>query len=221
MNWSDFIKVAHPEDKKLDESGHGIVWLLSRRVGLMLAYVFYHMGFSANNVSFLCPILAVIATFLLSTVSQECFWWPVLGLLLMDFQIILDFTDGPIARVQGKCNELGGKMDDLGNCVSRAAIIILFGYFTKSAFMLWVSVVSGFVLSAFWDSTTNIIFKNKKFGKLRKLFMLSYSVIFVLIFLPIIIVLFGVLGLPLQEMSYVATCCYAALAILWLIMCCL
>ena len=204
----------------LAESERSLVWKVNRRLGLRFAYLFYHLGFSANLLSAMRLILAFLGFYFLSLANSGNVWRPVFGLLIIAWQVNLDFADGAIARVQNKSTAFGEKLDGLGNTASRAAVIILFGYYSKSALWLWASVFSGIVLSAFWDSTASLVFKQERLGKIRKLFRLSSSVVFTLIILPFVIVFFGVFGLPLREFSYIITGCYAALAVLWLMICC-
>ena len=204
----------------LAESETSIIWKVNRWFGLRFGYVFYRLGFSANLLSAVRLILAFLGFYFLSFADSGSVWKPVMGFFIIVWQVNLDFADGAIARAHKKSSDFGEKLDGLGNAASRAAIIILFGYYTKSALWLWVSVFSGFVLSAFWDSTASFVFRQRRLENIRKLFRLSSSVVFMLIILPFVIVMFGVFGLPLQELSYIVSSCYAALAVLWLAICC-
>ena len=204
----------------LAESERSLVWKVNRWFGLRFGYVFYRLGFSANLLSAMRLILAFLGFYFLSFANSGSVWKPVMGFFIISWQVNLDFADGAIARIQNTSSGLGGQLDGLGNAASRAAVIILFGYYTKSALWLWASVFAGILLSAFWDSTASVVFKQERLDKIRKLFRLSSSVVFTLIILPFVIVFFGVFGLPLREFSYIITGCYAALAVLWLMICC-
>ncbi len=220
MKWKQFHQIAFPESMALAESERSIVWKINRWFGLKFGYVFYHLGFSANLLSAMRLIMAFLGFYFLSFADSGSVWKPILGFFIIAWQVNLDFADGAIARVQNTSPDFGEQLDGLGNKASRAALIILFGYYTESAFWLWVSVFSGFVLSAFWDSTASFVFRQGRLDNIRKLFRLSSSVVFALIILPSVIVLFSVLDLPLREFSYMVTGCYAALAVLWLTICC-
>ena len=177
------------------------------------------MKFSANFVSVLRFLLSCCSIFFISLAREGNIFWPSWGILLMAFQVTMDFADGPIARIHGKCNNLGEKLDGLSNTSSRAAIIILFGFFTSNNLLLWISVFSGIVLSLFWDITAKNIFKNGRLNKTYMLFRLSSSVVLVVLILPIMILIINILSFPLREFSCLITILYAALAILWLIIC--
>ena len=220
MKWKQFHQIAFPEPMVLAEAKRSIIWKINRWFGLRFGYVFYHLGFSANLLSAMRLILAFLGFYFLSFADSGSAWKPVLGFFIIVWQVNLDFADGAIARLHKKSSDFGEKLDGLGNAASRAAVIILFGYYTESSFWLWLSVFSGFVLSAFWDSTASFVFRQGRLDNIRKLFRLSSSVVFTLIILPSVIVLFSVLGLPLREFSNIITGCYAALAVLWLAICC-
>jgi phosphatidylglycerophosphate synthase len=215
VDWANFIKEAI----KTNEAKNGFVWNLNRRIGLRLAYVFYHLGFNANLVSSMRVLIAVFALWGMSQIINGSAWWPVFGALLMILEVNLDFADGPLARVNGKSTELGNMMDGLGNSVSRAGMIVMLGYFTGSVALLIISVVSGFILSAFWDSTSQMVFKERNSSGIYKLFRLSSSVVFVLVVLPVGIAAYNLSGLPLKELAYTATCIYGFLAVFWLFVC--
>ena len=117
----------------LAESETSIIWKVNRWFGLRFGYVFYRLGFSANLLSAVRLILAFLGFYFLSFADSGSVWKPVMGFFIIVWQVNLDFADGAIARAHKKSSDFGEKLDGLGNAASRAAIIILFGYYTKSA----------------------------------------------------------------------------------------
>lgn len=220
IKWNAFYQDAYPDYMVTEELKKSIIWRINRWIGIRCAYVFYRLGFSANQISIIRLVMASIGFFLLSYAVSTDIWEPIIGLVLIIWQVNLDFADGVIARVQNKSSDFGEQMDGLANAASRAAMVILFGYFTQNAFLFWLSVFSGYVLSAFWDSTKDHVFKQRRLENFRKLFRLSSSVFFTVILLPLIVVLLGIFDIWLEEISYIITVFYIFLSILWLSICC-
>lgn len=220
MKWIDFQKVAFPMSLAEGEAARSFIYKANRWLGLRFAYLFYCLGFSANLLSALRVILAFWGFYLLSFAKTGLTWQPILGFFIIAWQVNLDFADGAIARAQSKSSDFGQQMDGLANVAARAAIIILWGYYTENILLIWVSVFSSLVLSFFWDSTANLIFQQGRVDNIRRIYRLSSSVFLSLIIVPLTMVILGIFDLFLKEVSCIVTMCYSALALLWLGLCC-
>ena len=219
MSWTEFLVLAFPESMAEAEATRSFVWKINRKVGLRFAYLFFNIGFSGNMLSSFRVLIALAGFILLSMVIKNNMFLPFLGVILLAFQVHLDFADGAIARVQGKSSEFGEKLDGLANVAVRAAMIIFFGYLSENLYCFWASVFSGVVLSHFWDITSPFFVIEKKYTRIRKLYKLSSSVIIMVIVIPFCIAVLNFLGASLLAISYLLIWVYACLALFWLVLC--
>lgn len=214
-----FLEAAHPESMAKAESDKSVIWKINRWLGLQFAYVFYHLGFSANLLSIFRCLLALIGFYFLSLIVKGDKWLPILGAFILACQIILDYADGPIARVQGKSSELGDKMDGLANAFSRLLVIILAGFLTRSLIMFLISIFSAYVLIAFLPESKSHITASGVWRKVAPVYKITLYVPSMVFGLPLLIGIHGVLGLEIVIFSYIVVCLYTVLATLWLFLC--
>ena len=219
MKWKLFLETANPESVVRAEAEKSFLWKISRWLGIRFAYVFYHLGFSANLLSIFRCILALIGFYLLSLITTGNKWAPILGAFLLAWQIILDYADGAIARAQGKTSELGDKMDGLANAFSRLMVIILAGFLTRSPIMFLISTFSAYVLTVFIPDAKIQIKTSGKWRPVALVYRITLYVPVMVFGLPMMIGIHGVLGLPVVIFSYIVVSIYAVLAILLLILC--
>lgn len=219
MKWKPFFEKAHPASMAEAESKRSVVWKISRWLGIRFAYVFYHLGFSANLLSIFRCILALTGFYLLSLITTGNKWAPVLGAFLLAWQIILDYADGPIARVQGKSSELGEKMDGLANAFSRPLFIILAGFLTRSPILFLISIFSAYVVTVFIPESNVKIKTSGLWRPVALIYRISLYVPVMVFGLPLLIGIHGILGFSIVIFSYIVVCFYTALASLWLFLC--
>jgi phosphatidylglycerophosphate synthase len=218
MHWKEFLKTAYPNYMELQEAEKSIVWKVNRWLGLRFAYIFYHFGFSANLLSVFRCFLALIGFYLISLVEVGNKWAPILGVLILAWQINLDYADGSIARAQGKSSEFGEKMDGMANACSRIIVLILAGFLTSNSIIFLISSFSAYVLVVFIPFSKLRI---KKLGRLRLVAWIYQALLYVpvmVLLLPLVFGLHGVLGLEVVTFSYIVVYTYSVLAVLWLLL---
>lgn len=101
------------------------IWarIFSRPLSFLLTYVLINLGFTANAVSILSIIEAMIAcSFLI--IGGKFLIWGIILFLLWD---VLDCTDGNIARVKGTSSLVGEYMDAISGYTAPAFIYLAVG----------------------------------------------------------------------------------------------
>ena len=219
MKWRDFLRVAYPSAQERAEADQNVVFKANRRLGLRVAYLLYHLGLSANLVSFGRLVLAFIGFYLVSRVAVGDQWGPVMGAVLIAGQIHLDFVDGSLARIRGQLTALGESFDALPNYASRAAALILAGYLTNSAGALLGSTFSAFVLVVFMRQSNLRIAAAGKWRALAFVYRLLLYVPVMAFVLPLTIGVHGLLGIDVATFVRSVVWVYALLAVLWLLLC--
>ena len=136
MKWISFKSAAYPPAFSVTEKDKSVIFHMNRWLGLRFAYLFYHLGFSANLLSILRVALAAFGLYLVFYYLFSNIFVPVIGVLLLAWQVNLDFADGAIARVTSKSSVLGEKLDGLANDFSRGAVLILISSFSSHYYMI-------------------------------------------------------------------------------------
>lgn len=117
--------VVQPPDvvgRRNSEHWAGTLYL--RRMSLYFTRAILPTGISANGVTWLMILVGVIAAAVLTIPS----WWAVLGCaLLIQFQILIDCSDGEVARWRGTSSPMGVYLDRVGHYVTEAALPIALG----------------------------------------------------------------------------------------------
>lgn len=219
MKWRDFLRVAYPSAQERAEADQNVVFKANRRLGLRVAYLLYHLGLSANLVSFGRLVLAFIGFYLVSRVAVGDEWGPVMGAIIIAGQIHLDFVDGSLARIRGQLTALGESFDALPNYASRAAALILAGYLTNSAGALLGSTFSAFVLVVFMRQSNLRITAAGKWRALAFVYRLLLYVPVMAFVLPLMIGVHGLLGIDVATFARLVVLVYTLLALLWLLLC--
>ena len=221
MKWISFKSAAYPPAFSVTEKDKSVIFHMNRWLGLRFAYLFYHLGFSANLLSILRVALAAFGLYLVFYYLFSNIFVPVIGVLLLAWQVNLDFADGAIARVTSKSSVLGEKLDGLANDFSRGAVLILISSFSSHYYMIIISIFTVFILIKFFAETFAIVTTNNSWER----YPLFISIIRILLFVPVMVV-----GLPLLTMiaklgdggryiypfSITVTVLYAVLAVSWL-----
>lgn len=220
MKWQQFLKLAYPEDlKKEDDQERTIIYKWHRWIGLFLGYLVYHLGISANFIGISRIFIALVSLYLISFVKEGKVLIPFIGLFLLYGQHILDKVDGVIARARGTVNELGAKLDGIGNSFSRFAILVLLAAFTeKIAFILFAVLVS-YVLVRVRDEfiRANLAY-DTRFKGFAIFFRVIFSIQVMLFILPLLIVLINVFNWEIVTFSYIVISFYAITTAFWFLL---
>ena len=220
MKWIAFKSVAYPSTLSAIEKDKSIFWHINRWVGLRFAYLFYHLGFSANLLSIVRVGLAALGLYLLFYHWYSDIYDPIIGVLLLAWQVNLDFADGSIARVSNKSSALGEKLDGLANDFSRGALLILISISTGTNYVFIVGLAASFILVKFFTETFALVEKIYGWSQYPfpiKLFRKLLSVPLMVVALPTIIAILNILDYQITLVAMLITTIYALLAISWLI----
>ena len=87
------------------------VKMLIRKLSFPFTWLFINLGFSANMVSVVSILVAIGGCFLCLFTRRTAV---LIGILLINFWLVLDCVDGNIARVKGHKTVFGEFVDDIG-----------------------------------------------------------------------------------------------------------
>jgi phosphatidylglycerophosphate synthase len=105
-------------------SEHWAGTLYLRRLSLHVTHALLPTGISANGVTWLMIAVGVLGAAILVVPS----WWAVLACaVLMQVQILLDCSDGEVARWRGTSSPMGVYLDRVGHYVTEGALPIALG----------------------------------------------------------------------------------------------
>ena len=220
MKWIAFKSVAYPSTLSATEKDKSIFFHINRWVGLRFAYLFYHLGFSANLLSIVRVGLAALGLYLLFYHWYSDIYDPIIGVLLLAWQVNLDFADGSIARVSNKSSALGEKLDGLANDFSRGALLILISISTGTNYVFIIGLATSFILVKFFAETFALVEKFYGWSQYPfsiKLLRKLLSVPLMVVALPTIIAILNILDYEITLVASLITSIYTMLAISWLI----
>ncbi|GAA3607627.1 CDP-alcohol phosphatidyltransferase family protein [Marihabitans asiaticum] len=105
-------------------SEHWAGTLYLRRMSLYFTRMILPTGISANGVTWLMIVVGAIGAAVLMIPT----WWAVLACaVLMQVQILIDCSDGEVARWRGTSSPMGVYLDRVGHYVTEAALPIALG----------------------------------------------------------------------------------------------
>ena len=116
------IITSLPQKKNSNSS----LWVkvLIRKISFLFTFVFINLGFSANAVSVLSIVVALIGcVFFLIPISGYSLW----GVILINFWLVLDCVDGNIARCKKQKTVYGEFVDDIGGYYIEAFVYFTIG----------------------------------------------------------------------------------------------
>ena len=221
MKWIVFKSAAYPSTFSVTEKDKSIFWHINRWVGLRFAYLFYHLGFSANLLSIFRVFLAALGLYLVFYPWFSKIFDPVIGIILLVWQVNLDFADGSINRVvNGKPTLIGLNIDGLANDVARGAVLILISFSTGTNYLFMLGLVTSFILIKFLAETFTLVegyYGWSQYPFSIKLLRKLLSVPLMVIALPTIIAVLNILDYHTTLVTLLITAIYTLLAISWLI----
>ena len=220
MKWIAFKSAAYPPEFSVTEKDKSVFWHINRWVGLRFAYLFYHLGFSANLLSIIRVALAALGLYLVFYHWLDNNYDPVIGIFLLAWQVNLDFADGAIARVSNKSSALGEKLDGLANDFARGALLILISISTGWNYVFIIGMAASFILVKFFTETFALVDKYYGWSQYPfsvKLVRKLLSVPIMVVALPTIIAILNILDYQITLVALLITTIYALIAISWLI----
>lgn len=220
MTLEQFLKLAYPNNlREEDIKQRTVIFRWHRRLGIYLAYLFYHLRVSANFISMSRIFVAFVSLGLISLVIRGDILMPLIGVFLLYGQHILDQVDGAVARASGKISKLGAELDGVASSVSRFAIMVLLAVFTGDIPFILFAVFLSYILVIMRDSfIKEKIAYDTEFKGLAIFFRLVFSIQVMLFILPLLIVLTNILGWSIVKFSYIALIFYGAITVIWFIL---
>ncbi len=220
MKWIAFKSAAYPPAFSVTEKDNSVIFHMNRWVGLRFAYLFYHLGFSANLLSIIRVALAALGLYLVFYHWLDNNYDPVIGIFLLAWQVNLDFADGAIARVSNKSSALGEKLDGLANDFARGALLILISISTGWNYVFIIGMAASFILVKFFAETFALVDKYYGWSQYPfsvKLVRKLLSVPIMVVALPTIIAILNIIDYQITLVALLITTIYALIAISWLI----
>ena len=220
MKWIAFRSAAYPPAFSVTEKDNSVIFHVNRWVGLRFAYLFYHLGFSANLLSIIRVALAALGLYLVFYHWLDNNYDPVIGIFLLAWQVNLDFADGAIARVSNKSSALGEKIDGLANDFARGALLILISISTGWNYLFIIGMAASFILVKFFTETFALVDKYYGWSQYPfsvKLVRKLLSVPIMVVALPTIIAILNIIDYQITLVALLITTIYTLLAISWLI----
>ena len=220
MKWIAFKSAAYPPAFSVTEKDNSVIFHMNRWVGLRFAYLFYHLGFSANFLSIIRVALAALGLYLVFYHWLDNNYDPVIGIFLLAWQVNLDFADGAIARVSNKSSALGEKLDGLANDFARGALLILISISTGWNYVFIIGMAASFILVKFFAETFALVDKYYGWSQYPfsvKLVRKLLSVPIMVVALPTIIAILNIIDYQITLVALLITIIYALIAINWLI----
>ena len=220
MKWIAFKSAAYPPAFSVTEKDNSVIFHMNRWVGLRFAYLFYHLGFSANLLSIIRVALAALGLYLVFYHWLDNNYDPVIGIFLLAWQVNLDFADGAIARVSNKSSALGEKLDGLANDFTRGALLILISISTGWNYVFIIGMAASFILVKFFAETFALVDKYYGWSQYPfsvKLVRKLLSVPIMVVALPTIIAILNIIDYQITLVALLITTIYALIAISWLI----
>ena len=115
----------------------------SRPLSFPVTYILINLGLSANTVSILSMIEAIVACGLIMAGGTYIYW----GVGLFVFWHVLDCVDGNIARVKHQSSYAGAFLDAASGYIAPAFIFLAVGtaayYTTETGFGHWLIIMGG------------------------------------------------------------------------------
>ena len=220
MKWIAFKSAAYPPAFSVTEKDNSVIFHMNRRVGLRFAYLFYHLGFSANLLSIIRVALAALGLYLVFYHWLDNNYDQVIGIFLLAWQVNLDFADGAISRVSNKSSALGEKLDGLANDFARGALLILISISTGWNYVFIIGMAASFILVKFFTETFALVDKYYGWSQYPfsvKLVRKLLSVPIMVVALPTIIAILNIIDYQITLVALLITTIYALIAISWLI----
>ncbi|MGD0801842.1 MAG: CDP-alcohol phosphatidyltransferase family protein, partial [Terracidiphilus sp.] len=126
---------------KLGAIRRGITW-----IGVRVAFVFFRLGFSANQVSLIGWLFGICGLGLFCCDTQLPHWCAILAVVCCYGGAFVDFCDGSVARARKSASKLGDIIDGITTDFIRSGLLVVLGVVSGSAAYLIAGLVSGYIV---------------------------------------------------------------------------
>ncbi|MFC1789842.1 CDP-alcohol phosphatidyltransferase family protein [Patescibacteria group bacterium] len=124
LNFKISQEVYPPEKEKANKE---TIWeyYFARKIAFLIAPIFIKTGISANSISFLSIAFGVAGAILIAFGN---FWMILTGGMLMQIWLILDKTDGMVARFKKTTTKLGEFLEELNGSLTAILFFTSIGF---------------------------------------------------------------------------------------------
>ncbi len=95
-----------------------------RRISIFFTWIFLHLGLTPNMITFICLILGIVGSFLIAVPKVH---YLLAGSILFQLYMILDSSDGEVARITNQKSLLGSYLDKLIHIFIYTALYVALG----------------------------------------------------------------------------------------------
>lgn len=120
----DDIRATFPKKKNEIERSNLFGHFLFRKISFYIAWLLIRLGISANTVTYFSIIIGLIGCMLLIFGN---FWDMILGALILNIWVLLEYVDGNVARATNSGSRYGAFIDDLNAFLMSVLIYICAG----------------------------------------------------------------------------------------------
>lgn len=113
---------------------------LNRPIASLLVKLLAPLPISANQVTLLSGAVGVVAGVVIGTAPLDGYWQMLLGAALVFLSILLDCSDGQLARLRGESSMFGRMLDGLVDVVPTAAVFMGLAWFMFKGGESWVVI---------------------------------------------------------------------------------
>jgi phosphatidylglycerophosphate synthase len=152
------------KDRRNEEHWAGRLYM--RDISPYFTWLFIRIGFSPNSLTYLmvgCGVLAGVAAGLWSGLVGA-----ILAVVLVQAYLLLDCSDGELARFTGKTSILGVYLDRIGHYLSEVALLVGLGFRAQGALESggWVELglVAALGAALIKAETDNVVVARAKSG---------------------------------------------------------
>jgi len=126
-------------------------WLeknISRKISILFTKLFLQLGISANQASFISFFVLIVAG-LFFIYANPTYW--IIGLILHYIDIVLDYTDGEIARYNKSASVSGNYIDDFFGAFSTPYIFACMSFGVYTDLQHIIVFLFAFIAIIFWS----------------------------------------------------------------------
>lgn len=221
MVYADYVRKVYPQGNVWDREDRGVVWKITKVLGIRLAYLLCRLNVTANTVDMAGIVIALSGFALLLNVPKYRLLC-IPGVLLVYIHPFIDFVDGAVARARDETSVIGGLLDDIGPEIDRVLMMMLFAAYTSNPVVILCTVFTSYVLVYFVKKSVIYLDLPPMMGCFKVIYqhpLSPISVRAVLGILPILIVITSYMNWSFLTLGYAVSFFYAVWAIAWIILC--
>jgi hypothetical protein len=117
------------KDRRNEEHWAGRLYM--RRISPFFSWMFVRIGFSPNQLTYLMIVCGVLGG---AAITMSGLTWAIVGALLIQAYLLLDCSDGEVARFRKRTSVTGVYLDRIGHYMSEVALLAGLGVRAQGAY---------------------------------------------------------------------------------------